>query len=252
MNLEKLKAPLLLSVVGFALLPGAIAGTYKQIAVDGNFADWAGVPVAYTQDPDTTLSIAYTNIYIANDENYLYIRFAISTSDDPFTSHQNIFVDTDNDVSTGFSASGYIGSEMVIQGGAGYQETNSAFNAGTVTGLGWLAAPSGTATEFELRIARSAKYSSDGTPVFTNNTIALVFESEDMNYTPKEWVPPLVGGLVYTFAEPPAVLTTNLPLVTLTNTSWQANAAGTDLGVAWLDQNYDDTQTGWVSGTGLF
>ena len=86
MNLEKLKATLLLSVVGLAFLPGAIAGTYKQITVDGNFADWAGVPVAYTQDPDTTLSIAYTNIYLANDENYLYIRFAISTSDDPFTS----------------------------------------------------------------------------------------------------------------------------------------------------------------------
>jgi len=34
------------------------AGTYKSIAIDGNFSDWAGVPVAYSQPPDTTLSIA--------------------------------------------------------------------------------------------------------------------------------------------------------------------------------------------------
>src|SRR5216110_570537 len=99
------------------------AGTYKHITVDGNLSDWAGVPVAYTQPADTTKSIAYTNIYVANDENYIYIRFAISTSDDPFTAHQNIFIDVDNNTATGFGAGGYVGSEMLIQGGAGYQET---------------------------------------------------------------------------------------------------------------------------------
>ena len=41
---------------------GVNAGTYKHITVDGNLSDWAGVPVAYTQAPDTTQSIAYTNI----------------------------------------------------------------------------------------------------------------------------------------------------------------------------------------------
>ena len=99
MKIEKLKIAVLQMAATFAFQ--SFAGTYKQIPVDGNFADWAGVPVAYTQDSDTTTSIAYTNIYLANDENYLYIRFAISASDDPFTSHQNIFLDTDNNAGTG-------------------------------------------------------------------------------------------------------------------------------------------------------
>src|SRR5438477_945797 len=153
------------------------AGTYKHITVDGDLSDWAGVPFAYTQPPDTTQSIAYTNIYLANDENYLYIRFAISTSDDPFTSRQNIFIDADNNTATGYGAGGYVGSEMLIQGGAGYQETNGGFNAGGINGLGWLAAPSAPATEFEMRIARHATYALDATPVFTNDTIGLVLES---------------------------------------------------------------------------
>src|SRR2546428_7486318 len=116
---------------------GVHAGTYKHITVDGDLSDWAGVPVANTQPPDTTQSIAYTNIYVANDENYLYIRFAISTSDDPFTSRQNIFIDVDNSIGTGFSAGGYVGSEMLIQGGDGYLVEDSAFHDGGMKAHGW-------------------------------------------------------------------------------------------------------------------
>jgi hypothetical protein len=228
------------------------AGTYKHITIDGNFVDWAGVPVAYTQPADTTLSIAYTNIYVANDENYLYVRFAIATADNPFQSFQNMFFDTDADTATGYPAGGYVGSEMLIQGGAGYDERDRGFNSGDVNGLGWQTAPAAPAMEFEVRVSRSATFNSDGTAVFTNQNIGLILESEDSTWTPHEWVPPVVGGLLYTFAEPPAPLTTNLDLITLGSTAWQANGAGSDLGTAWLDQTYDDTQAGWVSGQGLF
>src|SRR5437879_1049507 len=195
----KLKSAVPTLMVALICNSGVNAGTYKHITVDGNFSDWAGIPVAYTQPPDTTQSIAYTNIYVANDENYLYIRFAISTSDDPFTSLQNIFIDADNNPLTGYSAGGYVGSEMLVQGGAGYQEKAGNFNAGGINGLDWLAAPAGPATEFELRIARNATYASDATPVFASDTIALVLESET-NFTPTEWVPPVLGGLLHTVA----------------------------------------------------
>src|SRR5437016_7338929 len=156
---------------------GVNAGTYKHITVDGNLSDWAGVPVAYTQPVDTIQSIAYTNIYVANDENYLYIRFAISTSDDPFTARQNIFIDADNNTATGFGAGGYVGSEMLVQGGAGYQEKGGGFNEGGISGLGWMAAPAAPAMEFEMRIASNATYAMGATPVFTGDTIGFVLES---------------------------------------------------------------------------
>ncbi|HXJ74975.1 MAG TPA: immunoglobulin domain-containing protein, partial [Candidatus Dormibacteraeota bacterium] len=96
-------------------------------------------------------------------------------------------------------------------------------------------------------ISRAATYTSDSTPVFSSGTIALVLESDS---SPNEWAP--TSPIVYTFESAPVALTTNLPLLRLTNSSWQANGAGTDLGTNWLDQSYDDTQAGWSAGLGLF
>ena len=117
---------------------GAVAGTYKNITVDGDFADWAGVPLLASDPLDNPGSVDYADIYLANDDNYLYIRFTLHTAADPFTWQQNIFLDADNSVGTGFGAGG-LGSEMLIQGGAGYQEKNGGFNEGGISGLGWAA-----------------------------------------------------------------------------------------------------------------
>jgi hypothetical protein len=250
--MKKRKILTTLAAVLFAFVSGAFAGTFKHITIDGSFGDWAGVPLAYTQDQDTTEVVAYKDIYVANDENYLYIRFTIYGSDDPFTFLQNIFVDADNNAATGFSAHALIGSEMLIQGGSGYQEKNGTFNEGAINGLDWLSAPAGPASEFEIRISRNATYASDSTPVFASDTIAFVLESDNSSFANIEWVPPTAGGLAYTFATPPPVLATNLPLVELNSSSWQVNAAGTDIGTGWLGQTYDDSQSPWTSGTGLF
>lgn len=230
----------------------AVAGTYKHIVIDGSFGDWTGVPLAYTQDQDVTNVVAYKDIYLANDENYLYVRFTIyDPATNVFTSLQNYFFNTDNNFGTGYSAHG-TGSEMLIQGGAGYQEKNGGFNEGAITNLDWAASPSGVGTEFEFRVSRSAAYATDGTPVFTGDTITLTLESETPAFVATEWYPPLGGGVPYTFELPPQDLTTNLTIVDLTNSSWQVNASGTDLGTNWLDQAYDDSQFPWSAGFGLF
>ncbi|HYG23106.1 MAG TPA: Ig-like domain-containing protein [Verrucomicrobiae bacterium] len=231
---------------------GAAAGTFKHITIDGSFGDWAGVPLAHTQEQGNTETIAYKDIYVANDENYLYIRFTIYGSGDPFTFLQNIFVDSDNNPGTGFNAGGYVGSEMLIQGGAGYQEKNGAFNEGGIAGLDWQAAPAAPGSEFEVRISRNATYVTDGVPVFAAETIAFVLESDNASFVNVEWAPKVAGGLPYTFEAPPSVLTENLALVTLGGTSWQVNASGTDLGTNWLEQAYDDSQAPWTAGMGLF
>jgi len=238
----------LLSLMGVTLLfsGNAAAGTFKHITVDGSFGDWAGVPLLDSDPMDNLTFVDYSELYVANDDNYLYLRFTLYTAADPFTWQQNIFLDTDNNAGTGYGANG-LGSEMLVQGGAGYQEKNGGFNEGDINGLDWLAAPVGAAKQFEVRISRAATNKTDNTPVFSGDTIALVLESDA---APNEWAPSI--PLVYTFEAAPAALTTNLSLVTLTNSSWQANAAGNDLGVTWLDQSYDDTQSGWSAGQGLF
>ncbi len=79
-----------------------------------------------------------------------------------------------------------------------------------------------------------------------------MLESDDSNFVNVEWVPRVVGGLVYTFEAPPSALTSNLALVQLTNSSWRVNASGTDLSTNWLQPAYDDSQAPWISGLGLF
>jgi len=232
----------------------ARAGTFKHITIDGSFGDWAGVPLAYTQAQDVFNVVAYKDIYIANDEDYLYVRFSIynegsSSNNTVFTSLQNYFLNTDN-LPTGYTSHG-VGSEMLIQGGAGYQEKNGGFNEGAINGLGWAGLPAGAGTNFEFRVSRHATYASDNAPVFTQDDIALTLESETAGFVATEWFPPS-GGVAYTFQTPPVVLTNNLPLVQLTNSSWQVNASGTDLGTNWLDQTYDDGASPWNPGRGLF
>jgi hypothetical protein len=228
---------------------GAVAGTFKHITIDGSFGDWTGVPVVDTEVDLTNSVVSFKDLSIANDNDYLYIRFSLYRAASPFTSKQNIFIDADDNAAIGYGANG-IGSEMLIQSGAAYRETNGTFNAGAITGLDWEAAPAVAATEFEVRISRSAVYAANGASVFVTNPIALVLETGETSGN--QWLPSPAGGFTYTFATEPAELTNNLTLVDLENTPWQVNASGTDLGTNWLDQAYDDSQSPWATGPGLF
>lgn len=240
-----------LTAVACLFCSNANAGSFKSITIDGDFSDWAGVPLLHTSPTNSNTSVVdYKDIYVANDDDYLYIRFTLHKSDNPFTFLQNIFVDADNNGLSGFGAGGYVGSEMLIQEGTGYQEKNGGFNEGGINGLDWLAAPIGAGTEFECRISRATTYATDSQPVFASPSIAFVLEAE-ISFTPTEWAPALVGGITYDFETAPVALTTNLPLITLA-TTWQANDAGADLGATWLDQSYDDTGAGWTTGSALF
>jgi hypothetical protein len=243
----------LLSVAGSASVYAQTTApsTYKHIAIDGSFDDWTGVPLAYTATAGPANAIQYENVYVANDENNLYIRFSLySPRTNAFAnSYDNLFIDADDNSATGYPVGG-IGSEMLVQWGGGYQEKNGGFNEGVVNNLGWAFAGSADSLDFELALSRGATYAPDSSRVFANDMIAILLEGDDTNYASVELVP--TGGLVYTFASPPEVLSNNLPLITLTSSSWQVNGSGTDLGTNWLDPSYDDTQAGWSSGQGLF
>ena len=248
----------LLSGIGLACACGLtalaqtnVSSTFKHITVDGSFDDWTGVPLGYTAVMGPATAIQYENVYIANDQSNLYVRFTLySPRADAFAnSFDNIFIDADNDPGTGFVTGG-IGSSMLIQWGGGYQEKNGGFNEGVVDNLGWNIAGSGDSTDYEFSISLGATFDSDSSLVFASNTIALLLEGDTAGYASVEYAPPS-GGMIYTLATNPPPITSNVALVKLNSSSWQANASGTDLGTNWLDQAYDDTVAGWIAGNGL-
>jgi len=177
-----------------------IASTYKHITIDGSFNDWTDMPLTYTAPIGPADAIQYENIYLANDESNLYVRFTLySPRTNAFAnSYDNLFIDADNNASTGFSIAG-IGSEMLAQGGNGYQEKNGGFNEAVINNLGWAIECSPGYSDYELAISRGATYGSDSNLVFAGNTIAILLEGDDTGYNNVEFAP-LSGGLLYTFA----------------------------------------------------
>ncbi|HUS35092.1 MAG TPA: immunoglobulin domain-containing protein, partial [Verrucomicrobiae bacterium] len=176
--------------------------------------------------------------------------FTQHSAHEQFTSHENIFIDTDNDAATGHTL--FLGSEMLIQGGAAYDERGGGFNEGDVNGLNWAAAPAGAATDFEMRISRDAIYAKDNAPVFASDTIAFILESEDTNFVRKDSAPD-AEGLTYTFTPAPAPVTGSVNLITMGSTTWRhftpENAAGA-LDASWKTASFDDGS--WGTGAGAF
>jgi hypothetical protein len=175
----------------------------STILIDGSFDDWAGVPLAYTDGIDQLTASDFKDIYITNDADYFFVRVTLHSPSDLGIFYNNIFIDADNNAGTGYSFR--IGSEMLIQGGGGYQEKNRGFNEGGINGLDWAIFPEGVGTDFEFRFSRHATYESDGLRVFTNSTVALVFDAENTSFETVDTAPDS-GGLVYALTEPPTVL----------------------------------------------
>jgi hypothetical protein len=183
------------SATGIAyVLAAAPPPTYAHITVDGSTSDWAGVPVLATA-PVTNSAVSFASLSAANDNDYLYLRFTLHAAGAPFSdSNTHIFIDTDNNGATGYHPSGLsMGSEMLIESGTGYDERNGTFNAGAISGLDWVLGPSGSATNFELRISRQAQYAG-GAPVFTNSTIRILLQDNRGSVLIPQGVP-------YTFAD---------------------------------------------------
>jgi hypothetical protein len=187
----------------------AQAGLYREITIDGDFSDWAGVPLA-AQDAfgDSGSTVDFADLYLANDGDFLYVRFTLHASADPFTFLSNSFFDTDANVSTGFAAvGGTVGSEMLIQSGVGYQEKNGGFNEGGVTGLDYLRSGNSSQTDFEFRVSLNSTFTNDNTPVFSGSQLAILLETDRPDFSGVADV--LSGGVMYSLAaipEPSAFL----------------------------------------------
>ncbi len=176
--------------------------TFKIIDVtDTTFAGWAGVPMLASDPADNPGGVDFADVYIANDQNYLYVRLTLHEAADPFTFMSNYFFDTDADSLTGFLVFGQpnFGSEFFIQSGSGFDQRGGTFNEGTLTGVGFLSSSNPGATDYQFRVSRAATYTSDALPVFNGDSIEIVLQTDTGT---ADVVQDGVFGIPYTFAVP--------------------------------------------------
>jgi len=159
------------------------------IDIDGDFADWDGVPVLHSDPADAPDSNGpdFTDISITNDDQFLYIRYS---SENPFNfdgspgfnySRALILIDTDGDPATGYRFQS-IGSELLVAGSGLYKQAAQTFNDGFLQTLA--ANPETNVTQTELAIPLSRL---GNTP-----TIRLVLVNDETNDTA-----PNTGSLTY-------------------------------------------------------
>ena len=192
---------MLLAVVGFALKGSA--GTYANITIDGNFSDWAGVPVLATSPAGTsgtTLDLA--SLSMANDSSNLYLLITYYAPVNPNAGPSvYLALDNDNNAATGFNVYGLglVGSEAGWQNDFPFAQSNGVFNTGGgITGGNAAISPyySETMTQ-EYAISLSATFTATGLPVFPTNTFTmLVYADPTPNLD-------LLGPVQYTLATVP-------------------------------------------------
>lgn len=135
-----------------ALSAQAHAGTFKSIAIDGDYTDWSDVPVATTESVNTGTPVDFASLKITNDETNVYFLITYNTAYVP-RSNGGVFtaVDSDANPATGYSVFGNpaIGSNFGLQNDFPFtqradQPGVSGFNSGgTVVGATYTSSPNG-------------------------------------------------------------------------------------------------------------
>jgi hypothetical protein len=155
----------------------AVAGTYKAITVDGDFTDWAGVPIVITDDAADASPIDVATVQIANDASNLYVRINYATPVNP-NAGPSIFLafDTDSNPATGYDirGAGILGSEAGFQNDFPFDQ-RAGFNSGTVSAGAGISPYNTLTSSQEYSIARNITYGADGTSVFGNSFRVLVY-----------------------------------------------------------------------------
>jgi hypothetical protein len=114
-------------------LAGDVTNKTVAIKIDGDFADWAAVPVAATDKSENTTPCDWRSVYMAHDDKQLYFRYITEANIDfdHAGAAYNIFLDTDQKTTTGFRGSTGefpIGADYLVQGATLFGYTGDGTN----------------------------------------------------------------------------------------------------------------------------
>jgi len=183
----------LYAIVFWPALPAA--ADLVPIQLDGFFEDWLAVSPLAADDPNDGGTVDFANVWVANDQDYLYIRFETGGEVQPDEQQDiRLYMDTDMNAGTGTSFNG-IGAELVWQLG---NRTGTFYSPGATTidhpDIGLLIGPTVSNTEFEVALRRDA-LPNGSDPLFPGGQVRFVLRDVDSGDTM-----PDSGGLSYVFA----------------------------------------------------
>lgn len=151
-----------------------------SILIDGIFSDWDNTTPLHIDTPgdDDNSNIDFGRLWVSNDQDFLFIRIEVRKELNLQSNNQiTLYLDTDNDASTGLNING-IGAEISYNlGQRNGQARLDGFTASIDhSDIGLVTAPTVTSEEFEIAINR--KSSLYGIPFFSGQDIKISFEVE--------------------------------------------------------------------------
>ncbi len=162
-----------------------------QVVVDGLYTDWSEDNVSI-EDAFDVQDLDIRKVWIANDEERLYVRFDANEEFDLQDDEDvALFIDADNDPSTGFSVNG-IGAEISYYFGDrdGFLNFPNTFQGVNHFTMGLIAIPTTTSKTFEIAVDRLIS-TNQGT-IEMGSTIAISMQNGNADVVPNE-----DGGVLY-------------------------------------------------------
>lgn len=161
----------------------AQAGTLKTITIDGDYSDWADVPVLDSDGGDNSGGPDIGVTKIANDGAYLYIYNTFPNNIELST---HTAIDIDSNPATGFDpfGLGLIGTEAAWQNDFGYAQDAGVFNNGLGLSGEFFGGGHALLDDFangparELAISLSSLFGGSLAPVFPDGLFNLLFWSD--------------------------------------------------------------------------
>ena len=188
-----LAAVLMILTVGI-LTASPAAADLLPIQLDGSFDDWGALAPLATDNSGDGGVVDFGKVWVANDQDYLYIRFETGGEVQPDEQQDiRLYLDTDMNAGTGTNFSG-IGAELVWQLG---NRTGTFYSPGAATidhpDIGLMIGPTVSNTEFEIALRRDA-LPTGAAPLFPGSQVRFVLRDATSGD-----VMPNSGGLSYTF-----------------------------------------------------
>ena len=172
--------------------------SHSQIFLDDSYSDWDSITPACSDaiGDNNDNVIDFKNLFITDNAEYLFLKVEVGSEiilqeDNELT----IYLDTDNNNSTGLSVKG-IGAEIKFIFGdrSGVFYSGGDEQAISHSDIGLISSPSHSSNMFEMAINKSTEI--NGKKIFNNNSIGIVIKAKN---TGGDEVPDGNGGILYLF-----------------------------------------------------